>query len=91
MDREASTAGGMPMLGDVDRLSRDAAGRTLVMGALNVTPDSFSDGGDFAEPAAALGYSPINAVGAGTNARIIRNRPLSQSRLRSTRRSECIN
>ena len=42
------------MLGDVDRLSRDAAGRTLVMGALNVTPDSFSDGGDFAEPAAAL-------------------------------------
>ncbi len=28
--------------------------RTLVMGVLNVTPDSFSDGGRFLEPAAAL-------------------------------------
>jgi dihydropteroate synthase len=26
----------------------------LIMGALNVTPDSFSDGGDFAEPGAAI-------------------------------------
>ncbi|HBX81776.1 MAG TPA: dihydropteroate synthase, partial [Propionibacteriaceae bacterium] len=24
--------------------------RTLVMGVLNVTPDSFSDGGDFLDP-----------------------------------------
>ena len=30
------------------------AGRTLIMGVLNVTPDSFSDGGRFQEPAAAL-------------------------------------
>ena len=31
-----------------------AKGRPLVMGVLNVTPDSFSDGGQFLEPAAAL-------------------------------------
>ena len=31
-----------------------AAGRPLVMGILNVTPDSFSDGGQFFDPAAAL-------------------------------------
>jgi dihydropteroate synthase len=30
-------------------------GRPLVMGILNVTPDSFSDGGQFIEPAAAIG------------------------------------
>ena len=29
-------------------------GRTLVMGILNTTPDSFSDGGDFIDPAAAV-------------------------------------
>ena len=34
-------------------LARVAARRTL-MGILNVTPDSFSDGGRFIEPAAAL-------------------------------------
>ncbi len=37
--------------GGRDRL---AAGRPLVMGILNVTPDSFSDGGRFATPAAAI-------------------------------------
>jgi dihydropteroate synthase len=31
-----------------------AGGRPLVMGVLNVTPDSFSDGGRFLDPAAAL-------------------------------------
>jgi dihydropteroate synthase len=31
-----------------------ALGRCLVMGVLNVTPDSFSDGGRFLEPAAAI-------------------------------------
>ena len=31
------------------------AGRCLVMGVLNVTPDSFSDGGRWLDPAAALG------------------------------------
>ena len=33
---------------------RDADRRPLVMGVLNVTPDSFSDGGRFLEPAAAV-------------------------------------
>lgn len=32
----------------------DLSGRTLVMGILNVTPDSFSDGGRYLEPAAAI-------------------------------------
>lgn len=32
-------------------------GRLLVMGILNVTPDSFSDGGRFADPAAALAHA----------------------------------
>lgn len=41
----------------------DCAGRVLdlgrprVMGILNVTPDSFSDGGDFFDPASALDYA----------------------------------
>jgi dihydropteroate synthase len=34
--------------------SVDCGTRTLVMGVLNVTPDSFSDGGRFFEPAAAV-------------------------------------
>ena len=34
--------------------SLDCSGRTLVMGALNVTPDSFSDGGKFYEPLLAV-------------------------------------
>ncbi len=32
----------------------ESSGRTLIMGILNVTPDSFSDGGDFLDPIAAL-------------------------------------
>jgi dihydropteroate synthase len=31
-------------------------GRTLVMGVVNVTPDSFSDGGEWLDPAAAIGH-----------------------------------
>ena len=31
-----------------------APGRTLVMGVVNVTPDSFSDGGEWFDPGAAL-------------------------------------
>jgi dihydropteroate synthase len=34
----------------------DTGGRTLVMGVLNVTPDSFSDGGRFADPDAAVSH-----------------------------------
>jgi dihydropteroate synthase len=34
-----------------------AGGRTLVMGILNVTPDSFSDGGAFLDPAPAIAHA----------------------------------
>jgi dihydropteroate synthase len=34
-----------------------ASGRTLVMGILNVTPDSFSDGGKFIDPDAAIAHA----------------------------------
>src|SRR4051812_16809105 len=33
------------------------AGRPLVMGILNVTPDSFSDGGRFIDPALAIAHA----------------------------------
>ena len=35
----------------------DCAERTLVMGILNVTPDSFSDGGRFLDRAAAVAHA----------------------------------
>lgn len=39
--------------------------RTLVMGVLNVTPDSFSDGGEFLEPARAIEHAlEMEAAGA---------------------------
>ena len=34
----------------------DLREKTLVMGVLNLTPDSFSDGGKFADPAAAIDH-----------------------------------
>ncbi len=34
-----------------------SAGRPLVMGILNVTPDSFSDGGQFLDPALAIAHA----------------------------------
>ncbi len=39
----------------LDRLL--ALGRPAVMGILNVTPDSFSDGGQFFDPAVAVGHA----------------------------------
>jgi len=40
--------------------------RCLVMGVLNVTPDSFSDGGPFLDPDRALAHGPAPAeAGAG--------------------------
>jgi dihydropteroate synthase len=36
-------------------------GRPLVMGVLNITPDSFSDGGQFLDPAAAIAYATAMA------------------------------
>ena len=49
-----------PSVASDPRLARIFGGigkRTLVMGILNVTPDSFSDGGRFADPAAALAHA----------------------------------
>lgn len=37
-----------------DRWRLDLTGRTLVMGIVNVTPDSFSDGGQYLDPARAI-------------------------------------
>ncbi len=37
-------------------MARQAHGRTLVMGVLNVTPDSFSDGGRWADPDTAVAH-----------------------------------
>ena len=46
----------------VDALSALLAlGRPLVMGILNVTPDSFSDGGQFIDPAAAIAHAAAMA------------------------------
>src|SRR5687767_8874551 len=42
---------------EFDQWLRDPARRTLVMGVLNVTPDSFSDGGRFADPGAAVAHA----------------------------------
>jgi dihydropteroate synthase len=39
-----------------------ALGRPLVTGILNVTPDSFSDGGQFFDPAAAIGHAGAMAA-----------------------------
>src|SRR4051812_25163435 len=36
---------------------KDTDRRPLVMGVLNVTPDSFSDGGRYADPAAAVAHA----------------------------------
>ncbi|HEV2864519.1 MAG TPA: dihydropteroate synthase [Pyrinomonadaceae bacterium] len=38
----------------IGRRSLEYGGRTLVMGVLNVTPDSFSDGGEFSDPRRAV-------------------------------------
>ncbi|WP_245631807.1 dihydropteroate synthase [Alicyclobacillus ferrooxydans] len=40
-----------------DKGTHNVQKRTLVMGIVNVTPDSFSDGGSFANPAAAISHA----------------------------------
>jgi dihydropteroate synthase len=42
----------------------DCSGHTLIMGILNVTPDSFSDGGTFASSAHAVNRA-LQMVGEG--------------------------
>ncbi len=50
---------------DLAHLGRKASGRTLLMGVVNVTPDSFSDGGDhFAAEAAIAAGRLMTAEGA---------------------------
>jgi dihydropteroate synthase len=44
-------------LADFDRWLRDPHRPPLVMGVLNVTPDSFSDGGRYADPDAAVAHA----------------------------------
>jgi dihydropteroate synthase len=46
-----------PMIWKTRRASLDLSRRARVMGILNVTPDSFSDGGCHADPAAALEHA----------------------------------
>jgi dihydropteroate synthase len=46
-----------PMIWQTRRGSLDLTNRARVMGILNVTPDSFSDGGRHADPAAALEHA----------------------------------
>jgi dihydropteroate synthase len=61
-----------PASATLDRLTRPlqpwagfALDRPLVMGIVNVTPDSFSDGGDFGETAAAIAHGrALRAAGA---------------------------
>ena len=47
---------------DIDHLDRGTAGRSLIMGILNVTPDSFSDGGDHNEVEAAVAHAGLLLV-----------------------------
>ena len=51
-----------------DRLLRTDE-RALVMGIVNVTPDSFSDGGRFAEPSAAVAHA-LRLVAEGDRAEV---------------------
>src|SRR5262249_4429997 len=47
---------GRPMLWRCREREFDLEGHTLVMGIVNVTPDSFSDGGRYLEPAVAIAH-----------------------------------
>jgi dihydropteroate synthase len=52
--------------GDVENWLLDPRRRPLVMGVLNVTPDSFSDGGKFAAPQAAIDHA-MGMIAAGAD------------------------
>jgi len=55
-----TTTSGRPQGGPLGRFLR--AGRPAVMGILNVTPDSFSDGGRFFDPATAIRHAEAMAA-----------------------------
>jgi dihydropteroate synthase len=60
--RTLETAAKSPQKPARDALSALLAfGRPLVMGILNVTPDSFSDGGKFIDPATAIAHAGVMA------------------------------
>ena len=44
---------------DIDHLDRRTSGRSLIMGILNVTPDSFSDGGDHNDVGPAIAHAEL--------------------------------
>jgi dihydropteroate synthase len=44
---------------DIDHLDRRTSGRSLIMGILNVTPDSFSDGGDHNDVETAIAHAEL--------------------------------
>ena len=46
----------LALMTGADQLPTDAAGRCLVMGVVNVTPDSFSDGGTWLDPDKAIAH-----------------------------------
>ena len=46
----------MTLMTGAEQLPRDTAGRCLVMGVVNVTPDSFSDGGTWLDPDKAIAH-----------------------------------
>jgi dihydropteroate synthase len=54
------------MLADFARLNRALGERPLVMGILNITPDSFSDGGLWNEPASAVDHA-LEMAGQGAD------------------------
>ena len=60
-----ATAGGSVLTQLLAKVRRSAQtfGRPLIMGVLNVTPDSFSDGGQFIDPAAAIDHARRLAAG----------------------------
>ena len=45
------------MIWKLKRCTFDLTHRGIIMGVLNVTPDSFSDGGDFLDPEAAVAHA----------------------------------
>jgi dihydropteroate synthase len=46
----------LTLMTGAEQLPRDTAGRCLVMGVVNVTPDSFSDGGTWLDPDKAIAH-----------------------------------
>ena len=83
---------------DLGRRSLALGERTLVMGILNVTPDSFSDGGRYADPPAAIrhglalldqGADILDIGGESTRPGVVIDSPLSELSA-TARRSQAV-